>query len=577
MAKIGQIPELGRGIPKSRTGIPGLDDVTMGGFPRGRTTLLVGGPGTGKTLLGATFAAKGAAEFGEPAVIMTFEETAKELTANVRSLGFNLDRLIAARKLVLDYVRVERQEIEETGEYDLEGLFIRLDQAIKSIKARRVVLDTIESLFGGLPNASILRAELRRLFRWLKDRGMTTVITAESGQRNLTREGLEEYVSDCVILLDNRMESEIATRRLRILKYRGSIHGTNEYPFVISDHGISVLPITSLGYSERPATKERISSGIPRLDAMLGGKGYYRGSTVLVSGTAGTGKTTICAKFAEAACRRGERCLYFAFEEPGSQIIRNMRAVGIDLAAPLGKGLLKFESVRPTLHGLELHLLSMQDMINQFHPRVIVMDPITNLSSVGDIREVMAMLTQFIGFVKNQAITAVFTALTEGGESLEKTGVGVSSMADTWLLLRDIEIGGERNRAMYVLKSRGMAHSNQIREFVLSRKGVDLLDVYVGPGGVLTGSMRMSQEARERQERLEQNREAGRLRVAVERKRSAMEAEVKRIKTQFAEEEAELKKRIRNGAERRDTEDKDRKAMAVSRQADKSGPGRAAR
>ncbi len=570
MAKARPAVLMGRGIPKSATGIPGLDEVTSGGFPRGRTTLLVGGPGTGKTLLGATFAVKGAVEFGEPAVIMTFEETGKELTANVRSLGFDLDKLVAAGKVVVDFVRVERHEIEETGEYDLEGLFIRLDQAIKSVGAKRVVLDTIESLFGGLPNPAILRAELRRLFRWLKDRGMTTVITAEAGRHpTLTREGLEEYVSDCVILLDNRMTAEIATRRLRVLKYRGSTHGTNEYPFVIGDRGISVLPITSLGYSELKVTKERISSGIPRLDAMLGGRGYFRGSTILVSGTAGTGKTTICAKFVEAACRRGERCLYFAFEEAGAQISRNMSAVGIDLVEPQRKGLLKFQSVRPTLHGLELHLLTMQDMINEFRPKVIVMDPITNLGTVGDSREVTGMLTQFIGFVKNRGITAMFTALTEGGQSLEKTAVDVSSMADTWLLLRDIEIGGERNRAMYVLKSRGMAHSNQIREFVLSGKGIDLLDVYVGPAGVLTGSMRVSQEAKEREERLEQSWEIRRLKAALERKRQALETEFKRLRSEFEGEEADLEKRIKNGQDRLTAEDIDRKAMAVSRGADK--------
>lgn len=559
----------GRGIPKSPTGIRGLDEITNGGFPRGRTTLLVGGPGTGKTLLGATFAFMGAAKFGEPSVIMTFEEAAKELVANVRSLGYDLDRLVAARKIAIDYVRVERHEIEETGEYDLEGLFIRLDQAIKSVGAKRVVLDTIESLFGGLPNVSVLRAELRRLFRWLKDRGVTTVITAEAGDKNLTREGLEEYVSDCVILLDNRMEAEIATRRLRVLKYRGSTHGTNEYPFVISDRGVSVLPITSLAYSDRPVSTERVSTGIPRLDTMLGGKGYYRGSTVLITGTAGTGKTTVCAKFVEAACRRGERCLYFAFEESGDQIARNMRAVGIDLAEPVRKGLLKFQSIRPTLHGLELHLLNMEQAVDEFRPQIIIMDPITNMHYVGDMREVRAMLTQFMGYLKNRGVTAMFTSLTEGGTAWERTVVGISSMADTWLLLRDIEIGGERNRGLYVLKSRGMAHSNQIREFVLSDKGIDLLDVYVGPGGVLTGSMRVSQEAKEREERIEKEREAARLRASMDRKRKAMEIEVNRIRSEFEGEEAELAKRIRNGSDRQAAEDKDRKIMAVRRQADK--------
>ena len=482
---------------KTPTGIPGLDEITGGGLPKGRPTLVCGAAGCGKTLFAMEFLVRGATQYNEPGVFMSFEETAEELTKNVASLGFDLNRLAASKRLLIDHVRVERSEIEETGEYDLDGLFIRLGHAIDSIGAKRVVLDTVESLFAGLPNPLILRAELRRLFRWLKDKGMTAVITGEKGDNTFTRHGLEEYVSDCVIFLDHRVTDQLSTRRMRIVKYRGSTHGTNEYPFLIEEKGISVLPITSIGLNH-PVSTQRISTGIPRLDTMLGGKGYYRGSSILLSGTAGTGKTSVAASFVDAACRRGERCVYFAFEESSAQIIRNMRSIGIDLEPWVTKGLLKFHAERPSVYGLETHLLTMHKAINEFKPAVVVIDPITNLISAGNPLDVKSMLTRLIDFLKMNQITALFTTLTSAGGPLEQSEVGISSLADTWLLLRDIEIGGERNRGLYILKSRGMAHSNQIREFLLTDQGIDLLDVYVGPSGVLTGSARLAQEAQEK-------------------------------------------------------------------------------
>jgi circadian clock protein KaiC len=565
------------GLEKARTGIGGLDDLTGGGLPRGRTTLIVGGPGTGKTLMGVEFAVKGAAEYGEPAVIMAFEETAEELAANVKSLGHDLEKLKASKKLAVDHVRVERHEIEETGEYDLEGLFIRLNHAIESVGAKRVVLDTIESLFAGLGNAGVLRAELRRLFGWLKDKGMTSVITAEAGNGHLTREGLEEYVSDCVILLDHRMEDNVPTRRLRVLKYRGSSHGTNEYPFLITDAGISVLPITSLAYSERPTSRERISTGIPRLDAMLGGKGYYRGSTVLVSGTAGTGKTSVAAKFVEAACRRGERAVFLTFEESPGQVARNMRSIGIDLDRWVRKGLLKFYAPRPTVYGLETHLITMQGQVGEFRPRVVVVDPITNFITVGSRRDVRLMLMRFSAFLKNMDITALFTTLTPGGDNLETTAVAISSLADTWILLRDIELGGERNRGIYVLKSRGMAHSNQIREFMISEKGIDLLDVYLGSSGVLTGLARAVREAEDKAQERQRQQEIKRLEADVKRKRLEAEAQIARLRGELERDEAELRQKIdyaRNGLRARAEE---REAVARSRKANTEVAARPAR
>lgn len=479
-------------LHKSPTGIPGLDEITGGGLPEGRPTIVCGGPGCGKTMLGIEFLVRGATMFDEPGVHMAFEETPQELTENVASLGFNLADLCSQNKLYLEYVHIERCEIQESGEYDLEGLFIRLGHAIDSIGAKRVVLDTLEALFSGFSNEGILRAEIRRLFRWLKDKGVTTVITAERGDGALTRYGLEEYVSDCVILLDHRVTEQRTIRRLRIVKYRGTVHGTDEYPFVIDERGISVIPITSFGLDHQ-GSNERISTGIADLDELLEGKGYYRGSTVLVSGTAGSGKTSMAAHFAAAACRRGERCLYLAFEESPAQVTRNMHSIGIDLETPMKKGLLQFRASRPTQHGLEMHLLGIHKFVEQFKPSVVIMDPITNLVSTGDESEVKSMLMRLIDFLKHQQITALFTSLTAAGNPAEQTEVGISSLIDTWILFREMEVKGERNRGLYVVKSRGMAHSNQIREFVLTENGVRLVAPYLGLGTVLTGSARLAQ------------------------------------------------------------------------------------
>jgi len=528
------------GLPKCQTGIRGLDEITDGGIPKGRPTLVCGSAGCGKTLLAMEFLVRGAAQYNEPGVFMSFEESSEELTQNVASLGFDLNDLAARKKMYIDQVRIERSEIEETGEYDLEGLFIRLNHAIDSIGANRVVLDTIESLFGGLANEGILRAELRRLFRWLKEKGVTAIITGERGQNMLTRHGLEEYVSDCVILLDNRVEGQISTRRLRIVKYRGSAHGTNEYPFLIDEKGISVMPITSIGLQHDVST-ERISSGIPRLDAMMDGEGYYRGSSILVSGTAGTGKTSIAAHFANAACSRGERCLYFAFEEAPSQITRNMRSIGIDLDPWIEQGLLNIYAVRPTIYGLEMHLVKMYKMVREFKPKVVIIDPVTNLIAIGSDTEVKSMLSRLIDFLKANQITAFFTNLSHG-VSLEQTEFGISSLMDTWLLLRDIEIGGERNRGMYILKSRGMAHSNQIREFLLTDKGIDLVDVYTGPGGVLTGSARAAQEAQERAAELMRTEEIERRKRELDSKSKTLEAQITALRSELEAAQEEVNK-----------------------------------
>ena len=474
-------------LPKTPTGIDGLDEVTGGGLPKGRTTLVCGSPGCGKTLLAMEFLVHGALQYGERGVCMEFEEAPDKLTANVRSLGLDLRALVKRKKLLVDHVRVERNEIEETGEYNLEGLFIRLGHAVDAIKAKRVVLDSIETLFAGLSDAAVLRAELRRLFRWLDDRNLTAIVTGERGNGTLTRHGLEEYIADCVILLDHRVNEQISTRRLRIVKYRGTSHGTDEYPYMIDDDGISVLPITSLALDHK-ASAARVSTGLTGLDEMLGDKGFFRGSSVLVSGTAGTGKSSIAAKFASAACDRGERCLYFAFEESPSQIIRNMRSVGIRLEPWIQKGLLHFHAVRPTSTGLEGHLAGMQKLVKRLRPDVVVVDPITSIVSVSGIYGVKSMLTRLVDFLKVQQITAMFTNLTFGRSRQERTEEGISSLMDTWIVLWDGERIGERTRGLYVVKSRGMAHSREPRELLVRNKGVELGNAMTGIDLAISGA-----------------------------------------------------------------------------------------
>jgi len=537
-------PEATSTLRKAPTGITGLDEITGGGLPTGRPTLVCGSAGCGKTMLATEFLVRGAVEFGEPGVFMMFEENAAELTANVRSLGFDLDQLVQQKKIVLDHVHIERSEIEETGEYDLEGLFIRLGHAIDSIGAKRVVLDTVEALFAGLPNHAILRAELRRLFRWLKNRGMTAIITGEKGEGNaITRYGLEEYVADCVITLDHRVHEQISTRRLRVLKYRGSAHGTNEYPFLIGERGFSVLPITSLRL-DHAAPAERLSTGIARLDEMLGGQGVFRGSSVLVSGAPGTGKSSIGATFADAACRRGERALLFAYEESSAQIVRNMHSIGLDLEPWVKKGLLQIHASRPALQGLEQHLVGLHDTVQAFRPAVVVVDPISNLTTERSDAEVKPTLMRLIDFLKQQQITTLFTSLTTGGSTAsaaEDSQVGVSSLMDTWLLLRNVEFNGERNRTLYVLKARGTAHSNQVREFVLNDAGIALVDVYLGADRVFTGSARVAQAAHERSAAELRREDHERKLRQLASKRKAIEAQIAALNAEGEAEEAEVK------------------------------------
>ena len=563
------------GLPKCPTGIQGLDEITGGGLPRGRPTLVCGGPGCGKTLFAAEFLVRGATQFGEPGVFMAFEETDAELKSNVASLGFDLEGLVRRKKIVLDHVHIERSEIQETGEYDLEGLFVRLNYAIESIGAKRVVLDTLEALFAGLPNEAILRAELRRLFRWLKDKGVTAVITAERGREQLTRHGLEEYVSDCVILLDHRVRDQIATRHLRVVKYRGALHGTNEYPFLIAETGLSVLPITSVGLNHK-ISSERISSGIPRLDTMLGERGFFRGSSILLTGTPGTGKTSVAACFARAAAQRGDRVLFFAFEESPNQIVRNMRSIGLRLEPLVQSGRLRFHAARPTLCGLEMHLAVMFKEIAAFQPAVVIVDPITSLLAAGTDAETKGMVTRLIDYLKGGQITSLFTSLTHGGHALQQSEIAMSSLMDSWLLLQDVEGNGERNRVLYVLKARGMAHSNQVREFLISNRGIDLVDAYLGPSGVLTGASRVAQAAREKAEGLASQQEGARRQTELERKRAMLEQQIAGLRAEYRTEALESQRLDEHVGTRMRVLTAERTALARLRQADPPPAVRAA-
>ena len=552
-------------LKKSPTGISGFDEITGGGLPQGRTTLVCGSAGCGKTLFGMEFLVRGISLYDEPGVFMAFEETEKDLKDNFFSMGFDLQELIDRQRMVIDYVRIERSEIEETGEYDLDGLFIRLAAAVDRVGAKRVVLDTIEALFSGFSHEGILRSELRRLFRWLKDRGLTAIVTAERGKETISRHGLEEYVADCVIIMDHRVAGQVSTRRLRVVKYRGSAHNADECPFLIISGGLWLLPITSFGLNHL-VSEERFSTGIIALDNMLGGQGYYRGNSILISGTAGTGKTSIASHFANAACSNGERTLFVAFEESPRQIVRNMQSISIDLDQWLENGLLRFHAIRPSQYGLEAHLSTILKVIDEFNPSAVVIDPISSFHPVGDSFEVKEMLLRLVDYLKNKGVTTLCTDLIHGGVMLEKTDVGMSSLMDTWILLRSLECNGERNRTIYIAKSRGMGHSHQIREFLLTDDGVELVDVYVGTNEVLTGSARFAREAQEKAEALERMQELERKKHELERRRQLMNAQIVALQSEFEAEEREVKRFIEQSLSKEDVLERVQKDMARIRE-----------
>jgi circadian clock protein KaiC len=544
-------------LAKAPTGIIGLDEITEGGLPKGRPTLICGEAGTGKTLFSLEFIINGAIKYDEPGVFVAFEEKTDELAINVASLGFDLKKLMREKKIRVDHVRIDRSEIEETGAYDLEGLFIRLGYAIDSIGAKRVVLDTIENLFTGLENEAILRSEIRRLFNWLKEKKVTAIITGERGEGKLTRQGLEEYVSDCVIVLDNRVQDQISTRRLRVMKYRGSVHGTNEYPFLIDDKGISVLPVTSLKL-DHPVSNQKVSSGIPTLDEMLSGSGFYKGSSILVSGTAGTGKTSIAANFAKACCERKEKCLFFAFEESAGQIVRNMKSIDLDLEPYVQKGLLKFHASRPTIYGLEMHLVVFYNLIKEFKPTTVILDPITNLITVGDQDEVKSILIRLLDFLQQEQITVMLTALSLINHPYGNQEENISSLVDVWIAVQDIELNGERNRGIYVLKSRGMKSSNQVREFVITDNGIKIVELVIGPEGVLIGSARNSYELEKAKEDVIKQHSVERKNREIERRKTILDNKIRSLTSKFEMDKDELNRKELEDALTKEVTEKNR-------------------
>ncbi|MEH6949815.1 circadian clock protein KaiC [Nitrobacter sp. NHB1] len=528
------------GISKSLTGIDGFDDLTLGGVPTGRPTLVCGSAGCGKTLFATTFLTHGAREYGEPGVFVTFEERPGDIVSNVASLGFALHKLVDDQKIAFEHITLERSELEEAGDYDLEGLFLRIEEAIDSIGAKRIVLDTIESLFSAFSNQAILRAEIRRLFDWLKDKGMTTVITAERGDGSLTRQGLEEYVSDCVILLDHRVQNQASTRRLRIVKYRGTAHGTNEYPFLIDQDGFSVLPVSSLGLNHK-VFEDRISSGIADLDDMLAGGGFHRASSVLISGVAGSGKSSVAASFANAACAAGERALLFSFEESADQSVRNMKSLGIDLGRWIKSDKLRFIAARPTFYSLEMHLAVMLREVTRFDPSLVVLDPISSFLESGDRMEVQSMLLRVIDFLKSHGVTAIFTHLMHGQDEKVQTDAGLSSLMDAWILLLNREVSGEFNRELYLLKARGLSHSNQVREFVMSDDGIKLVPPYLGESGALTGTARRNEEAKSRRAEVRRRADVSRVQQQIQQKRRRAKAQMEALQAELDADEIELK------------------------------------
>lgn len=558
------------GIHKSLTGIDGFDELTLGGLPTGRPTLVCGSAGCGKTLFASTFLIHGARDFGEPGVFVTFEERPVDIVSNVASLGFALDRLVDGGKVVIEHIAVDPAELAEVGDYDLEALFLRLELAIDSIGAKRVVLDTIESLFSAFSNPAILRAEIRRLFDWLKDRGLTTVITGERGDGTFTRQGLEEYVSDCVLLLDHRVHNQISTRRLRIVKYRGTAHGTNEYPFLIDHDGFSVLPVSALRLDHR-VYEERISTGIPDLDAMIAGGGFHRGSSILLSGVAGSGKSSIAASFAEAACRAGERAIYFSFEESAGQMVRNMRSIGIDLGRWLDEGLLHHVAARPTFYSLEMHLAVILREITRIGPSLVVLDPISAFMESGESLEVQSMLLRIVDYLKGRGISGVFTHLMHGQDTGITTDAGLSSLMDAWILLLNRELNGEFNRELYLLKARGIPHSNQVREFAMGAGGISLVPPYLGESGALTGSARKQEEARARRHELQRAGEVARLRRQIEQRRRRARAQMEVLEAELQADEIELSALIDAETHFRAQVERDRSEIAMSRQNSRAG------
>ncbi len=557
------------GIAKSRTGIEGFDDLTLGGLPSGRPSLVCGSAGCGKTLFASTFLINGARHYGETGVFVTFEERPVDIVDNVQSLGFDLQGLIDQERILIEHIAIDPTEVAEVGDYDLEALFLRLEFAVDQIGAKRIVLDTIESLFSAFQNPAVLRAEIRRLFDWLKQKGLTAVITGERGDGTLTRQGLEEYVSDCVILLDHRVDNQISTRRLRIVKYRGTAHGTNEYPFLIDEDGFSVLPVSSLGLNHK-VYDERISTGVADLDDMMAGGGFYRGSSVLITGVAGSGKSSLSGMMADAACRRGEKALYLSFEESQAQTVRNMKSIGTDLGRWIGSGQLRYIAARPTFYSLEMHLAVMLREIARFQPSVVVLDPISAFLGSGELGEVQAMLLRIVDYLKSHGITGVFTHIAHAQDA--ETDAGLSSLMDAWILLLNRESNGEFNRELYLLKARGIAHSNQVREFVMSDHGIQLLEPYLGEGGALTGSARRAEEARVRRAEADRRSDVARLQDQIVHRRRRAQAQIEALQAELAADESELKRMT-------DAEDAylkqstmDVEAMALARRLRRAGP-----
>jgi circadian clock protein KaiC len=553
-------------LDKAASGLEGLDEITLGGLPRGRPTLVYGGPGCGKTLFGIQFLARGAAQHHEPGVFLAFEESIDDVKQNAQALGYDFRALIDQKLLALEHAVIDPAREIGHGEYDLDALFMRLARAVDSLSAKRLVLDSPEVLIRQDADKAAIKESSERLFRWLRNRGVTSIVTAAEGNGG-SRHGFEEYIADCVVRLDHRLDQQVSTRTLRVIKYRGSAHGTNEYPFLIDQSGIRVLPVTSIGLNHQVST-ERVSTGVSRLDTMLGGAGFFRGTTVMLSGTPGSGKSSLAAHYTDAACRRGERVLAFTYEESPRQITRNMKSIGLDLERWESQGLLRFIAARPSMYGLEMHLAIMLGAIAEFDPQSVIIDPISNLVRAGREREAQTMVVRLIDALKTRGITTILTHPTSGLPSADHTDLAISSIIDTWMFVQNLQNGGERNRALYILKSRGMAHSSQIREFVITGEGIELIDVYTGPDGVLTGTARASREAQDKAATRGRQQEIEREKRRIGRRRKAVEAQIAALEAELEAEELDSSRLIEHAEAREGQLSQDREEIARRRSAD---------
>ena len=517
------------------TGVKGLDDVLGGGIPQGHAMLLVGKPGTGKSILSMEYLLHGIELHKENGVYISFEESEKQIISNAASFGWKFEEMVKKNKLAISYIDMQPEQMRTVGDYDLSALILRVKGAIKKVNARRVVIDGINNLLSTFDDERIIRSDLLRLIREIKEVNATIFITGERGHDSWSKMGFEEYLADGLMHLDNRTDGNYQTREIQVVKCRGINHYTGKSPFIINSEGMSIRPLITADFDYK-VLKSRVSTGIADIDNMLGGKGLYRGSTVYITGPSGAGKTSISSSFANGACSRGERALFLAFEESSDQIIRNMKSIGLSLDKWVNEKLLYFYTARATTNSLEGHLDNIMTMVREVEPTCVVLDPISAFRPIANENETKLMLIRLNDYLRARKITTVFTALSSDGEYSEHADVQLSSIADTWIVVRIMDYKGERNNVMQLMKSRGMSHSRQMKEMYFTGNGLKLQNVYQGPEGVLTGAARIGQEKYEKLKEARNVIEIDKNRKKIERKKSLLEASIEALKHEYEEE-----------------------------------------